>query len=194
MNRRRDTPGEPVLEEPSMLDQDSVDQDSVGPRGRPVTSAMPLLRHCSCSIPTQTRAFLVPNRVSPGTAREVPPQRVIARSTTGPRGGDRVAVARVVGVKRSAPRPPPRRAAQRRASPALFRGRLRRRMGCWTSTRRRNRRVLRGSTGRERSGSYAAIGREDGRAALVTVVRSPGFPAVGAKLLATADSAARGDA
>jgi xanthine dehydrogenase accessory factor len=42
------------------------------------------------------------------------------------------------------------------------------------------------------AGRYAAIAREDGRAALVTVVRSPGLPAVGAKLLVTADGAREG--
>ncbi len=39
---------------------------------------------------------------------------------------------------------------------------------------------------------FAAVAREDGRAALVTVVRSPGEPAVGAKLLVTADGAREG--
>jgi xanthine dehydrogenase accessory factor len=39
---------------------------------------------------------------------------------------------------------------------------------------------------------FAAVAREDGRAALVTVVRSPGSPAVGAKLLVTADGAREG--
>jgi xanthine dehydrogenase accessory factor len=41
-------------------------------------------------------------------------------------------------------------------------------------------------------GRFAAVAREDGRAALVTVVRSGGAPAVGAKLLVTADGAREG--
>jgi xanthine dehydrogenase accessory factor len=42
------------------------------------------------------------------------------------------------------------------------------------------------------AGRFAEIARADGRAALVTVVRSPGEPAVGAKLLVTADGAREG--
>ena len=42
------------------------------------------------------------------------------------------------------------------------------------------------------AGRYSALTREDGRAALVTVVRSPGSPAIGAKLLVTADGAREG--
>jgi xanthine dehydrogenase accessory factor len=42
------------------------------------------------------------------------------------------------------------------------------------------------------AGRFADVAREDGRAALVTVVRSPGEPAVGAKLLLTADGAREG--
>ena len=42
------------------------------------------------------------------------------------------------------------------------------------------------------AGRFAGVAREDGRAALVTVVRSSGGPAVGAKLLVTADGAREG--
>ena len=42
------------------------------------------------------------------------------------------------------------------------------------------------------AGRFAEVAREDGRAALVTVVRSSGGPAVGAKLLVTADGAREG--
>ena len=42
------------------------------------------------------------------------------------------------------------------------------------------------------AGRFADVAREDGRAALVTVVRSPGEPAIGAKLLLTADGAREG--
>jgi len=42
------------------------------------------------------------------------------------------------------------------------------------------------------AGRFAEAARADGRAALVTVVRSPGDPAVGAKLLVTADGAREG--
>jgi xanthine dehydrogenase accessory factor len=42
------------------------------------------------------------------------------------------------------------------------------------------------------AGRFAEVAREDGRAALVSVVRSSGVPAVGAKLLVTADGAREG--
>jgi xanthine dehydrogenase accessory factor len=42
------------------------------------------------------------------------------------------------------------------------------------------------------AGRFAEVAREDGRAALVSVVRSSGVPAMGAKLLVTADGAREG--
>jgi len=42
------------------------------------------------------------------------------------------------------------------------------------------------------AGRFADVAREDGRAALVTIVRSPGEPPVGSKLLVTADGAREG--
>ncbi|MGZ4603656.1 MAG: XdhC family protein [Kineosporiaceae bacterium] len=42
------------------------------------------------------------------------------------------------------------------------------------------------------TGRFAGVAREDGRAALVTVVRSPGEPPLGSKLLVTADGGREG--
>ena len=42
------------------------------------------------------------------------------------------------------------------------------------------------------TGRFADVARDDGRAALVTIVRSAGDPAVGSKLLVTADGAREG--
>ena len=134
--------------------------------------------------------------------------------------GDRVAIATVVGVKRSAPRAPGAKMAVNEhgevsgavsggcvegavveaaaevlsgagAQAAPLRHRRQRGLGCWTSLRRGNRCIRGGVLPVSLQSEFAEIAAMDGRAALVTVIAGP---ELGAKLLVRADGSTDGGA